>query len=100
MKWLPGLSLFLGFLSICFSGFIVLGDDRVRAEAFAGRFSLLSQGEGAGSMAIPLTLSITAGLLGLMVVRQRLGQWGVLTGAVGLAAAFIILGRPGFEYLF
>jgi len=38
MKWFSRLSLFLGVLSIGLSGFLVLGDERIRVEAFAGRF--------------------------------------------------------------
>jgi len=100
VKWLSRLSLSLGVLSILCSGFIVLRDDQVRVEVFAGRFPLTSLGEGVVSMVIPLALSITALLVGLVCVHHRGGRWEALTAILGLFAAWIILGREGFEYLF
>jgi|LWDU01.1.fsa_nt_gi hypothetical protein len=100
MKWFSRLSLFLGVLSIGLSGFLVLGDERIRVEAFAGRFPLTSLGEGVVSMVIPLALSIAGFLVGIVCVQHRVGRWGALSSALGLFAAWIILGRQGFEYLF
>ncbi len=51
-------------------------------------------------MVIPLALSITGFLVGIVCVQHRVGRWGALTGALGLFAAWMILGRQGFEYLF
>jgi len=51
-------------------------------------------------MVIPLALSITALLVGLVCVHHRGGRWEALTAILGLFAAWIILGREGFEYLF
>jgi hypothetical protein len=100
MRWLSRLSLFLGVLSLLFSGFMILVDDRVRADAFAGRFPLTSLREGVVAMTIPLALSTAALLLSLVCLNYPGGRWGAVTGVFGLLAASIILGREGFEVLF
>ena len=68
------------------------GDERIRVEAFAGRFPLTSLGEGVVSMVIPLALSIAGFLVGIVCVQHRVGRWGALSSALGLFAAWIILG--------
>ena len=51
-------------------------------------------------MVIPLALSIAGFLVGIVCVQHRVGRWGALSSALGLFAAWIILGRQSFEYLF